>query len=268
MTSPVCVAKRHSIHCKSVQPVKKCHLDKRAILYLPFGRKIITIAQPLCSGFKQLKKMASLTDSIVHLPIIKSNIYIAAFYGSIVFGTVLNKSFNKTFTIVIESNHFVQFYGFLVKLFHCLAHGPLPSAKLEFALSTETHFWQVNSDNLILSIPSGSQTILLPEAFNEFVEKFAKLIVPSLGLKLQDKIIFFQASQMTVTDIVRLSDLSFAIKFIKQVKSEFDLFEMDEYDSFVVLSSYRDVIIVHKKLLSLFSSNECDKRIDILLNMV
>ena len=211
---------------------------------------------------KQSDKMASLKDSIVSFPLKEKKLFIAAFYGKIIFGIVEENLFNGCEPVILEHFQIVSFYCVLIKILHCAAHGPFPSHKLEY----ENTYWQVKSpQELILIINNDKEIKFTSNGFNDFLECFAKLIYPSLALKEQEKFLFHFATLLNPTEIVKLNDIPFVTQFINSVKLNYGLTSLDQYNSFLLLARYRDLILVQKKLMSIFVSNECDQNIELIL---
>ena len=203
--------------------------------------------------------MASLASAILSFPLRENNVFIAAFYGKIIFGLLQENCFHKDFSVIVD------FYCILIKLLHSV-NGPYPSNKMEFSTSTATYYWQVKSPtNLVIGLNEDNEISFTSNGFNDFLECFAKLIFPCLGLKEQEKFMLHFASQLTPTEIVQLNDISCALQFINQIKSTCGIGTLDQYNSYLLLARYRDLILIQKKLMSIFTTNECDKRIEILL---
>ena len=203
--------------------------------------------------------MASLASAILSFPLRENNVFIAAFYGKIIFGLLQENCFHKDFSVIVD------FYCILIKLLHSV-NGPYPSNKMEFSTSTATYYWQVKSPtNLVIGLNEDNEISFTSNGFNDFLECFAKLIFPCLGLKEQEKFMLHFASQLTPTEIVQLNDISCALQFINQIKSTCGISTLDQYNSYLLLARYRDLILIQKKLMSIFTTNECDKRIEILL---
>ena len=211
---------------------------------------------------EQSDKMASLTDSILSFPLKEKQLFIAAFYGKIIFGIVEDNLFQERQSVVLEHFQIVNFYCVLIKILHSAAHGPFPSHKLEY----ENTHWQVKSaQELVFVVNNDKEINLTSNGFNDFLQCFAKLIYPSLALKEQEKFLFHFATLLNATEIIKLNDIRFVTQFINSVKSNYGLTSLDQYNSFLLLDRYRDLILVQKKLMSIFVSNECDKNIELIL---
>ena len=206
--------------------------------------------------------MAALTDSILSFPLKEKKLFIAAFYGKIIFGIVQQNYFDESESVVVNHFEIVEFYCVLIKILHSAAHGPFPSNKLEY----QNTYWQVKSpQQLVFVINNDREINFTSNGFNDFLECFAKLIYPSLALKEQEKFLFHFASLLNPTEIIKLYDIPFVTEFITSVKSNYGLNSLDQYNSFLLLSRYRDLILVQKKLMSIFASNQCDKNIELIL---
>ena len=206
--------------------------------------------------------MASLADSILSFPLKEKNLFIAAFYCKIIFGIIQENTFHAHQSITLEHFQIVNFYCVLIKILHSAANGPFPSNKLEY----ENTYWQVKSAQQLLFVINNDKEInFTSNGFNDFLECFAKLIYPSLALKEQEKFLFHFATLLNPTEIVKLNDITFVTQFINSVKSNYGLNSLDQYNSFLLLSRYRDLILVQKKLVSIFEFNECDKNIELIL---
>ena len=206
--------------------------------------------------------MASLTDSILSFPLKEKKLFIAAFHGKIILGIVEENCFHASQSVVLEHFEIVDFYCVLIKILNSAANGPFPSNKLEY----QNTFWQVKSaQQLVLVIDEDKEINFTSKGFNDFLECFAKLIYPCLALKEQEKFLFHFASLLNPTEIIKLNDISFVTQFISSIKSNYGLNSLDQYNSFLLLSRYRDLILVQKKLMSIFASNECDKNIELIL---
>ena len=206
--------------------------------------------------------MASLKDSILSFPLKEKKLFIAAFYGKIILGIVEENCFYDSQSVVLDHFQIVDFYCILIKILNSAAHGPFPSSKFEY----ENTYWQVKSaQQLVLVINEDREIIFTSKGFNDFLECFAQLIYPSLALKEQEKFLFHFASLLNPTEIIKLNDISFVTQFISSIKSNYGLNSLDQYNSFLLLSRYRDLILVQKKLMSIFASNECDKNIELIL---
>ena len=209
--------------------------------------------------------MASLASAILSFPLRENNVFIAAFYGKIIFGLLQEDCFHKDLSVIVENFQIVDFYCILIKLLHSV-NGPYPSNKMEFSTSTATYYWQVKSPtNLVIGLNQDNEISFTSNGFNDFLECFAKLIFPCLALKEQEKFMLHFAAQLTPTEIVQLNDISCALQFINQIKSTCGISTLDQYNSYLLLTRYRDLILIQKKLMSIFTTNECDKRIEILL---
>ena len=210
----------------------------------------------------RVNKMASLTDSILSFPLKEKKLFIAAFYGKIIFGMVEKNYFCEGASVVLEHFEIVDFYCVLIKILHCAAHGPFPSNKLEY----QNTYWQVKSPQQLVFVINNDRDInFTSNGFNDFLECLAKLIYPSLALKEEEKFLFHFASSLNPTEIVKLNDIPFVTQFITSIKSNYGLNSLDQYNSFLLLSRYRDLILVQKKLMSIFVSNQCDKNIELIL---
>ena len=131
--------------------------------------------------------MAALTDSILSFPLKEKKLFIAAFYGKIIFGIVQQNYFDESESVVVNHFEIVEFYCVLIKILHSAAHGPFPSNKLEY----QNTYWQVKSpQQLVFVINNDREINFTSNGFNDFLECFAKLIYPSLALKEQEKFLF------------------------------------------------------------------------------
>ena len=58
--------------------------------------------------------MASLTDSILSFPLKEKKLFIAAFYGKIIFGIVQQNYFDESESVVVNHFEIVEFYCVLI----------------------------------------------------------------------------------------------------------------------------------------------------------
>ena len=112
--------------------------------------------------------MASLASAILSFPLRENNVFIAAFYGKIIFGLLQEDCFHKDLSVIVENFQIVDFYCILIKLLHSV-NGPYPSNKMEFSTSTATYYWQVKSPtNLVIGLNEDNEISFTSNGFNDF----------------------------------------------------------------------------------------------------
>ena len=208
----------------------------------------------------------ALHESVLVFPLQVKNVFIAAFYGTITCGLLKDQVFGEENSFSIEHFQIVDFYCILINLLKSVANGPFPSSKFTFF---GNNYWQVQSPTeMILKIKLGNEILFSYEAFHDFLLCFSQLIFPCLGLKDNQKFMLEAASNLSQTEVTQLSDISFALKFINSFPSNFEVGTIDIYDNYLLLSRFRDLILIHKKILSIIPFKISDKNIEILLSAI
>ena len=208
----------------------------------------------------------ALRECVLIFPLHVRNVFIGAFYGRISCGLVKNEAFDEENTFTVQHFEVVEFYVILINLLKSVANGPFPSSKFNFLGNNS---WQVQSPTkMILKIQSGNEIIFSYEAFNDFLLCFAKLIFPCLGLRDYQKFMLESASNLSQTEITQLNDFAFALKFINSFKENFDVSTIDIYNNCILVSQFRDLILIYKKIMSIVPTQISDKNIEILLSAI
>ena len=230
---------------------------------LPFCPSPVTAVVDRVTKFEN--KMA-LRESVLSFPLRVKNVFIAAFYGRISCGLVTNETFEEANSFSVEHFEVVEFYVILINLLKSVANGPFPSSKFNFL---GNNYWQVQSPaEMILKIKNGNEIIFSYEAFHDFLLCFAQLIFPSLGLRDYQKFMLESASNLSQTEVTQLNDFSFALKFINSFKDNFDVSTIDIYNNCILVSRFRDLILIYKKIMSIVPTQISDKNIEILLSAI
>ena len=205
----------------------------------------------------------ALSECLLVLPLRVKNVFIAAFYGTITCGVLKNEVFDEENSFCVEQFQIVDFYCILINLLKSAANGPFPSSKFTFL---ENNYWQVQSPTaIVLKIKISNEIRFSYETFHDFLQCFGQLIFPCLGLKDYQKFMIESASNLSQTEITQLKEISFAIKFINSFKTNFDINTIDIYNNYLLLSRFRDLILIYKKIMSIVPTNMADKNIEILL---
>ena len=205
----------------------------------------------------------ALTECLLVLPLRVKNVFIAAFYGTITCGLLKSEVFDEDNSFSVEHFQIVEFYCTLINLLKSAANGPFPSAKFNFLVN---NYWQVQGPTeIVLKIKIANEIRLSYEAFHDFLQCFGQLIFPCLGLKDYQKFMIESASNLSQTEITQLKEITFALKLINSFKTNFDVNTMDIYNNCLLLSRFRDLILIYKKIMSIASTDVAEKNIEILL---
>ena len=211
------------------------------------------------------------------------NIFVSAFPGKLIFGTISVQNY-------IKFNYF-QFFAFdLLHLYVTLVNiikkisseenietncdGVIIKINEElqylWSISTKT----VNSEkqlnvHLVVEFKSNLvyQLVFNLDQLNDFINGLSETIIPCLFLKNIERQFFEFVSKHHISEIVQLSAQNGAL-----LLNDFNLENTLELDTIIetnlidIVIYYKELIIIYKKIKSLIRPMECDKRIEAILS--
>jgi hypothetical protein len=180
------------------------------------------------------------------------NCFVGSRNGLILIGSVNLRQFEEKCCVVLNIEDIVDFYCALIKLFSYMASGPYPSNNVKFI---DCYFWQALSrDNIILAIEKNGTRETLEfnyESFNSLMFCFSKVLFICLGLRSQEKLVFHHIASLPTETILSLKDPLKCLNICKELNE----IEIEPYDLSVLIVHYTDIIIVYKKLLSVWDDS-------------
>jgi len=193
--------------------------------------------------------MFSLESFTLLLAIKHLNCFVGCDNGQIILGSVASMKFDENCCVIISIKDIVDFYCGLIKLFSLIAAGPYPSDKVSFL---DYYSWQaLNRNHVILGIKRNDtqRTIEFDyESFNSLIFCFSKVLFVSLGLREKEKILLHQIAAMSPDTIISLKDPQQCSIFCKDLNT-------DAFNLSVLVTHYLDIIIIYKKLLSVWDES-------------
>jgi hypothetical protein len=191
------------------------------------------------------------------------NCFVGCGNGQILFGSVNTKQFEEKCCVVLYIPDIVDFYCALIKLFSLMASGPYPSNNVKFMKS---YFWQaLNRDNIILVIEKNGNRETIEfnyESFNSLLFCLSKVLFVCLGLRSQEKLLFNHIASLPTETILSLKDPLKCSNFCKDFKE----IEIEPYDLSILIVHYSDILIVYKKLLSVWDNSFNETNIEKILS--
>jgi hypothetical protein len=181
------------------------------------------------------------------------NCFIGCVEGQIIFGKVNSRQFEDNYSVIINLTDIVDVYCGIIKLLSCTVNGPYPSEKINFL---KTSSWQALSrNNIVLIIEKNKSQKTLEfdyESFNSLLFCFAKVLLPSLGLNEKEKLLLHKIISLPIDSIVMLKDPQKCFLYCNDLDNRE---KVDAFNLSTLISHYCDVLIVYKKILSIWDES-------------
>lgn len=214
-----------------------------------------------------------LKDSYFYVSTKKNNLIIAAFFQSIIFGSV-----NKDGTQFLTNQYFIfrhSQYHFFFLSFWNIIKTMSGNSQCNFDVimkvsETEEYSWQLINNKTVKLVQKENQYFILLtlEELNEFIFILSQMMLPSLKLQTFQFDILNTITSLPLENILDLEDFAFTLKFITEKMTEFNIVKPQNYYIAVLIVVNLDIIItIHKlKLLSDEAKTPTKVNIDLLLN--
>jgi hypothetical protein len=211
----------------------------------------------------------------------ENNIFISSFPGKIVFGLTSQIGYEKLKHFEFQYYHILNFFLAVVKIVQFFATAEEEKG-LILDLKDKIYFWSGKSvieDGKPIKIVKfgieckgniSFEIVFNTSGFNNFIHVFTQLIFPCLCLKSLERQLFESAANKSITYIVNLKNLTICESFLKSFENEqrIEIDDLTKRNLIDVLIYYKEIILLYKKLKSLYNSTESEEgsRLESILN--
>lgn len=188
------------------------------------------------------------------------NIWFSAFLGYIVFGNLNNSYYYETSAFRFDKAEYISLYLMVANVISCIAENKEKKACfISREFENVNYFYEIKRNILKeyeicfkLEIAGDVKYSILfnLENFNDFVHIVSQLLIPSVSINSRvQQLLQIACNNSKIEDIKDFSIRENCLKFLQN--SNFDQIELE--DSSVYLNYYQELLIIVKKLMSMFN---------------
>jgi len=188
------------------------------------------------------------------------NLWFSAFLGYIVFGNLIDSFYYETSAFRFDKAEYISLYLTISNIITCIAENNEHKASfISRECENVNYIYEIKRNVLKeyeisfkLEIAGDVKYSILfhLENFNDFVHIISQLLIPSVSINLRlHQLLQISCNNAEVEDIKNFSVRENCLKFLQN--SNFD--HTDHEDFFIYLNYYQELLIIVKKLISMFN---------------
>ena len=211
----------------------------------------------------------------------KTCIFLSAFPGKIIFGTIAARSYTKFKYFQFVAFDLFYLYVSLVAVIKTVLseentdhnqHGIILKINEELSYLWSISQSSINNQKLIHILLEFKSNLVYEielnlDELNEFINGLSEVIIPSLNLKNIERQFFEFVSKQQIGEIVQMTTIN-AGTILDQFKAttKFDFDCIVEPNLVDIVIYYKELILIFKKIKSLISPTDSNSRIDAILS--
>lgn len=212
----------------------------------------------------------------------KSEIFISSFPGNVVFGVVSFIGYSKKQSFQFKHQEFLNFYLTILKIVKFFSENTSNVDQKGLILSkneSTNYFWigtilqraEVTEKVIKFGIEFNDtiifEIIFNAEQFNELIHIFSELMLSCLCLKsFERELIEVIVSESSIKRLITLNNKKCMKLFLQKFKDKYCLNVIEEQNFVHIFSYYIELIVIFKKLKSLYNPENNDHRIEAIIS--